>query len=212
MPTTKTLGDPLGDAVFAAQKAAGDSYLAANLPAGVTLTTDPKAIALGKACSEAMGEILLDYVPGYGGTVTTAPNTGAGVDLPVPSIVMQVDGGGTFVALWWKSSNAHTTDWVAINGGGGTSITLATSLPLEDNIADPGAYGGTVATAEFHVHPDKDSAGGDLYLIDSTAAIPIVYYASDVIPYEYANPRLVIAPAGVWDIGASPTVGADRRG
>ena len=156
MPTTKTLGDPLGDAVFAAQKAAGDSYLAANLPAGVTLTTDPKAIALGKACSEAMGEILLDYVPGYGGTVTTAPNTGAGVDLPVPSIVMQVDGGGTFVALWWKSSNAHTTDWVAINGGGGTSITLATSLPLEDNIADPGAYGGTVATAEFHVHPDKD--------------------------------------------------------
>jgi hypothetical protein len=88
-----------------------------------------------------------------------------------------------------------------------TGVGLSTEDPLEDGIANPGDTSSGQATAKRHVHPDKDTVGGDLYFIDAVAAAPIVYYATDIIPWQGADPRFGIAPVGAWDIGVKLTQG-----
>ena len=193
------------------------------------------------------------------GTVIEAAIGSTGVDLPVPSIAMQVDGFGVFAALWWKSG-PNATDWTSItspqweqitvdptggaglvrplrtivwqnntsspaapvalwikNGSGntawsklwpispGTNIVLSTELPLEDGIADPGDPSSGQATAKRHVHPDKDTVGGDLFFVAGVPAVPITYYAVNNYPYPGSNPMLGIAPVGVWELSQIPT-------
>jgi hypothetical protein len=69
---------------------------------------DPAAQAFALLMSKILGTSIVTHVPGYVGTVTTAPNMGSGLDYPVPSIVAQVDGEGNFVDIWWKSGVVAT--------------------------------------------------------------------------------------------------------
>ena len=84
------------------------------------------------------------------------------------------------------------------------------TLPNPPGIADPGVN--PIASPSDHVHGGEDTAGGDLYLIDAIAAVPIVYYATDVIPYQNANPVLGIAPSGAWDLSEKISYGSNLGG
>ena len=84
------------------------------------------------------------------------------------------------------------------------------TLPKPPGIADPGVN--PIASPSDHVHGGEDTAGGDLYLIDDVEAVPIVYYATDIIPYPYANPVLGIAPSGAWDLSCMVTTGSNLGG
>lgn len=136
MPSFASIGDLLGKLVFDVQKAAGDTYITDHVPLSQRVVTDPEAIKCSILMNSLMGEALIRYVPAYAGTITDSPSTGTdvevlapdgkvlqgtgagagnGVDLPVPSVLMQIDATtGGFIDLWWKFSDEHTTDWVSI--------------------------------------------------------------------------------------------------
>lgn len=138
MPSFASIGDLLGKLVFDVQKAAGDTYITDHVPLSQRVVTDPEAIKCSILMNSLMGEALIRYVPAYAGTITDSPSTGTdvevlapdgkvlqgtgagagnGVDLPVPSVLMQIDATtGGFIDLWWKFSDEHTTDWISISG------------------------------------------------------------------------------------------------
>jgi hypothetical protein len=86
--TYDTLGKPLGDAIFALQKAMGDAFKRDH-PSDGPLDPDQIAIdaeAFAKLLSEETSKLLIQYMVAYAGKVTTAPNTGAGQDYPIPTV------------------------------------------------------------------------------------------------------------------------------
>jgi hypothetical protein len=207
-------GRALGQDTYDAQVTEGLAFLQSLNGA---LPNAAQAAALAVLMAKIAGNATVTHVPGWvritfdpsSGTHDDPEAPGTSFNRQIPAVAQQVDGSGNFVALWWKTGAAATA-WQRIDSQ--DSVTLSTELPLEDGIADPGATSSGEATAKEHVHPTKDTAGGDLYLIDSTAAVPIVYYASDVIPNQYANPKLVTASPASWDIGVAVTDGGSGRG
>lgn len=206
-------GQALGQDTYDAQMAAGLAFLQS---LGGALPNAERAAALAVLMAKIAGNATVTHVPGWvritfdpsTGTHDDPEATGTSFNRPIPAVAQQVDGGGAFVALWWKIG-AGATAWQRIDRPPST-IALSTELPLEDGTADPGDTSSGQATAKRHVHPSQATAGGDLYCIDGVAAIPIVYYATDIIPYQYANPVLAIAPAGVWDLYRMVTIGVSQ--
>lgn len=76
---------------------------------------------LQRLLEQAFGNAIITHVPGFK-AVKFDPSV-VGLDLPVPSIVNQMDPGtGTYVAVWWKFGPAPT-DWTGFGGGGGGGVT-----------------------------------------------------------------------------------------
>jgi len=208
-------GKALGKDTYDAQKAAGDAFL--QLLNGA-LPDAAQAATLAVLMAKIAGNATVTHVPGWV-RITFDPSSGSHDDpeapgtefnRPIPAVAQQVDGSGTFVALWWKIG-AGRTAWQRLDRTA-APITLSTELPLEDGVADPGDTASGEATAKRHVHPSQATAGGDLYLIDDVDAVPLVYYATDVIPYTYANPVLGIAPSGAWDLSKKVSYGSSQGG
>jgi hypothetical protein len=151
-------GRGIGNDTYAVQKTAAADFLALypDFPTLDQATQDAIIADLNRLMAQVMGNAVITHAPGYGGTVTTAPNTGAGFDLPIPSFVVMVDGAGAFSSLWWKSG-IPATAWVQVagvsGGGGGGGVTLSSDIPLPDGIGNAGDLASGQATAKGHIHP-----------------------------------------------------------
>jgi hypothetical protein len=147
-------GRGIGNDTYAVQKTAAADFLALypDFPTLDQATQDAIIADLNRLMAQVMGNAVITHAPGYGGTVTTAPNTGAGFDLPIPSFVVMVDGAGAFSSLWWKSGIPPTA-WVQVAGSGGGGVTLSSDIPLPDGIGNAGDLASGQATAKGHVHP-----------------------------------------------------------
>ena len=111
-------GLAIGQDTYDAQKAAGAAFLVAH-PDFITLpktTQDALIAALALQMAQIAGNAVITHAPGWD-SVTYAPNTGGGLDRPIPALAQQVDGGGAFVTLWFKTG-AGATDWEAFGLGG----------------------------------------------------------------------------------------------
>ncbi len=134
----RAIGDAIGSDIDAAQDDAADAFFAAHEPPNPP-PTPADYIAYAQLMMRITGTGIVQHVPGYSGTTTTAPNTGGGLNLPLPALVMQVDGGGGFVALWWKNSDLAPTDWINITAGTGGGASNWDGGQADTN------YGGTIA-------------------------------------------------------------------
>ena len=168
MATYDTLGKPLGDAIFALQKAMGDAFKRDH-PSDGPLDPDQIAIdaeAFAKLLSEETSKLLIQYMVAYAGKVTTAPNTGAGQDYPIPTVLMQVDESDGFVAVWWKSGPV-ATDWRNLLGGGTgfPGYWDAPTTPIGSN--DPG-------DSPLVSHGNHSHEGQDPAVVESTLHTAVV--------------------------------------
>ena len=162
----RTIGDAIATDAIEEQIVKGDEFNAAH-PAPNHMPNAAELAAFVRLMARIHGTAVVTHCPGYCGTVTSAPNTGEGLDFPIPSIVVQVTGGGAFFSVWWKSGYA-AIDWVELASG--ISISLSTDDPLPDGVADPGDVASGQATAKGHVHPlvSAETHGGKLW----TAFVP----------------------------------------
>ena len=115
--TPRVIADQIANEVVANQQSAANDYLAANLPPGqlASIPANSGAQSLGLLMQRIQEAAILEHVPGYCGTTPDDPST-VGKDFPVPSFIVQVDGSGAYVDLWWKKGPA-TTDWTTLGGG-----------------------------------------------------------------------------------------------
>ena len=164
-------------------------------------------------------------VPGTHNSITYDANgiVVAGSDIPIPApddhlvIVTPTDPQPNTLQNKLQSSTTVTfSETTDVHGAPVMTASVAPitpfyeSTPLPDDIGAPGTSP-TVSHGD-HVHPANDTVGGNLYLIDSTAAVPIFYRASDVIPSLYANPMLVPSIVGVWDLSQQIQIGSNLGG
>jgi len=118
----RVIGDSIATDAFDEQKAQGDAYVTEHAPAPIP-PPDPDAVAFALLMTKVMGTAIARHVVGYWGTVVTAPDVAApgGLNLPIPCTVMQVDSGGVFVGVWWKTGPG-ALDWESQTSSGGTTI------------------------------------------------------------------------------------------
>ena len=109
----RVIGDRIGQETMDEQLAQGEKF---NVDLNGQLPNADQGTDLQRLMARIFGTCITRHVPGYVGTTTSAPNTGAGLDFPVPSICTQVDGSGNFVEVWWKSG-VNKTDWSSFGGG-----------------------------------------------------------------------------------------------
>ena len=122
-------GLAIGQDSYTAQLAAGAAFLSAHSDF-VTLpkaTQDALTSALALQMAQIAGNAVITHAPGWD-SVSYAPNTGLGLDRPIPALAQQVTGGGSFVALWLKTGTA-TTAWTSFGGGGTVTVPAQNVTP-----------------------------------------------------------------------------------
>lgn len=90
-------------------------------------------------------------------------------------------------------------------------VTLSSAIPEPDGIGSEGNLSSGKATAEGHVHPLREVAGGDLYLVDTVPAELITYYGTPVIGIELC-PMLDTSPPAAWESYGRITTGSFGAG
>lgn len=118
-----------------------------------------------------------------------------------------VSGDGSILISIQMAGEVPQLDLRSASGVG----SLSTKLPLENGVADPGNTTSGRATAEDHVHPSQDTAGGDLYCVDAIAAETITYYATPTIGLD-AQPTIAEGAPDAWDMAIMPTTGGNLGG
>lgn len=110
-------GRAIGQDTYTAQQAAGAAFLSAH-PDFITLpaaTQSALVSALALQMAQIVGNSVITHAPGWD-NINYAPNTGGGLDRPIPALAMQDNGGGSFT-VWFKIGTG-VTDWEAFGLGG----------------------------------------------------------------------------------------------
>jgi hypothetical protein len=154
---------------------------------------------------QARGNAVITHCPEW--TTIDYDPSDVGLDLPQPSLITQWGDDG-FVAAWWKSGDAPT-DWVKILGV--SDLTLSTEDPLPNGIANPGDTTSKKATAQRHVHPADDNAGGFLYLVGPYDEIPLTLYGNGVVGFNL-DLGMQATPSGVFSVHRTVTTGGNLGG
>jgi hypothetical protein len=165
----RAIGILIGDETTDEQNAAGAAFITS---LGSLLPTQEQSAEFSKLCAQIMGDVLVRHVPGYVGFTTVAPNTGGGLDYPIPAIVMQVDNSGNFVALWWKSDDAPTK-WKRIDAGWVSPFPGYYEGPMVAVGSDTAGDSFTLAHGN-HSHPPGNPAIDGTYLFSAKKSDPLV--------------------------------------
>jgi hypothetical protein len=165
-------GLAIGQDAYTAQQAAGAAFLVAH-PDFITLpkaTQDALIAALALQMAEISGNAVITHAPGWD-NINYAPNTGGGLDRPIPALAMQDNGGG--FTVWFKIGTG-VTDWEAFGTGGAgpTGPTGATGATGASGAAGAtgatGPTGPTGATGATGPKGDPGTGGsGDGSLVHS---------------------------------------------
>jgi hypothetical protein len=170
-------GRAIGQDTLDAQIASGQAFLAAH-PDFVHLspaTQQSLVAAFALQMAQIAGNAEITHVPGWD-QVTSAPNTGSGLDRPMPSLAQQVDGVGNFVALWLKTGTAATA-WTTFGGGGGgggggSDLTVGYSVNFTalagQNLMTGGDGAKTVNGKTIYV--DNSGSASSMFVNDGTHA------------------------------------------
>lgn len=127
IPPKATAGAAMGQDLLDAQAVLSKAFHDAHCPKApcppnpMTTPADAELRTFAIEMAKAQGYATVAHAPGYLGTTTNEPNLDPGVNEPVPSLIMQIDGQGAMTGLWWKTGPAPI-DWVLLGGGAAGSV------------------------------------------------------------------------------------------
>ena len=148
-------GRAIGTDTDDAQRAAGLAWMETYGGTFASLTQEEQDWAvreLSLTMAQLTGNVDITHMPGFD-RITYAPNTGAGLDRPIPALAFQQDGNAHFIALWLKTGTAVTAWTIIATGGSIPTVPAFYSGPMlpDAGAGDPGTSD-TYAGGK-HYHP-----------------------------------------------------------
>ncbi len=195
-------GDAIGTDTLAAQIAFGQQYLAEHpITPEHKFFTEAENMELMLGMAKLAGNAVITHAPGWD-PVETAPNTGAGLDRPMPAIAQQIVG-GTFVGLWLKTGTAATA-WTLISGDSGVFPGFYPG-PMAPVGVDFAGDSGLAADGN-HSHPLIDAEVAGRYLFPCYVPDPLLRpTARAMLPHgEGIMGFIQIAGISTWEFDGYP--------